>query len=143
MKGSAQVGDGHGRQSERAFSSGDLAALKVNNLIDPSTETTYGVASTGTPFLQNAVGQYVIPTSRISPQSLALYNALANLPNNPAGGFNNYINTNPEIVTQSDLQFKVDQIVNSKTRLMGEYFDTRQTDNLPSEEWLGSAVHEQ
>ena len=65
-------------------------------------------------------------------------NALANLPNNGAGGFNNYINTNPETVGQWDTQIKGDQIIGNKTRLMGEYFDTRQTDNLPAEEWAGS-----
>ena len=120
------------------FSTSALAAIGQTTLIDPATETTYGNTATGTPFPKNAAGQYMIPTSRISPQALALYNALANLPNTSTNGFNNFINTAPEVVTQPDIQFKADQIVNSKTRLMGEYFDTRQADNLPAEEWLGS-----
>ena len=114
------------------FSPAELAVIHSNTptpLIDPTT---------GKAFSQNSAGQYMIPASRIVPQSLALYNALANLPNTSALGFNNYINTSPEVVTQPDIQIKIDQIVNSKTRLMGEYFDTRQTDNLPAEEWLGS-----
>ena len=109
-----------------------------DKIIDPATETTYGATSTGIAFPTNSAGQYVIPASRIQPQALTLLNALANLPNNPAGGFNNYINTNPEIVTQNDIQIKGDQLIGSKTRLMGEYFDTRQTDDLPAEEWAGS-----
>jgi len=79
----------------------------------------------------------VIPMSMINPNSLTLLNATANLPNYNAGG-NNYINTNPQVTNQLDSQGKVDYNVSDKIHLMGEYFDLRQSENLPSQEWLGS-----
>lgn len=100
-----------------------------SKIIDPDT---------GLPFAQNAAGQYVIPQNRINSNSLTLLNALAELPNNPGGGFLNYINTNPEILSQNDVQIKVDHSIGSKLRLMGEYFDLRQTDDLPAHTWQGS-----
>ncbi|MEO8660810.1 MAG: carboxypeptidase-like regulatory domain-containing protein [Bryobacteraceae bacterium] len=103
--------------------------LFPNKIIDPNT---------GNPFPQNSAGQYVIPQDRINPSALTLMNALTNLPNNPGGGFQNYINTNPEILSQNDIQIKVDHSIGSKLRLMGEYFDLRQTDDQPSHGWVGS-----
>ncbi len=93
---------------------------------------------TGQPFPQNAAGQYVIPSNRLNKDSLTLLNALAELPNNPGGGFLNYINTNPEVLSQNDVQVKVDHNIGSKLRLMGEYFDLRQTDDLPAHTWQNS-----
>ncbi len=82
-------------------------------------------------------GCYQIPAGMINPNSLTLMNSLAQLPNYSAGG-NNFINTNPEIVNQLDSQIKVDQNFTDKVHLMGEYFDVRQTDDLPAQEWAGS-----
>ena len=92
---------------------------------------------TGTPFPQNSAGQYVIPSARINSNSLTLLNATANLPNYSSGA-NNYINTNPQVINQLDSQVKVDQNISEKIHLMGEYFDLRQGQDLPSQEWLGS-----
>jgi hypothetical protein len=112
--------------------------------ITPTAEQRAGVfndliidPTTGSPFPQNSAGQYVIPSSRINPNSLTLLNATANLPNYNLGG-NNYINTNPQTTDQLDSQGKVDYNVSDKVHLMGEYFDLRQTQNLPAQEWLGS-----
>ena len=93
--------------------------------------------ATGALYPQNAAGQYVIPSSSINPNSINLLNALANLPNYNQGG-NNYINTNPQVINQLDSQGKVDYNVSDKVKLMGEYFDLRQGEGLPSQEWLGS-----
>ena len=82
-------------------------------------------------------GCYQIPTNQINPNSLTLLNALAELPNYNSSG-NNYINTNPETINQLDSQIKVDHNFSDKVHLMGEYFDVRQTDNLPAQEWAGS-----
>lgn len=82
-------------------------------------------------------GCYQIPTSRINPNSLLLMNSLAQLPNYNTSG-NNFINTNPEIVNQLDSQIKIDQTITDKVHLMGEFFDLRQTDDLPAQEWAGS-----
>ncbi len=104
------------------------AGLFTNPIKDPVT---------GALFPQNAAGQYVIPSSRINPNSLTLLNATANLPNYSSGA-NNYINTNPQVINQLDSQIKVDQNISDKVHLMGEYFDLRQGQDLPSQEWLGS-----
>lgn len=94
--------------------------------------------TTGALFPQNAAGQYVIPTSRINPNSAALMNALMPLPNNPAGGFLNYQNLNPQINRQRDDQIRIDHNINSKLRLMGEFFDEHQDLNFPNEQWLNT-----
>jgi len=94
---------------------------------DPITDPTTGQLFPGN----------VIPTNRINTNSLALLNATANLPNYNSGG-NNYINTNPQVTNQLDSQGKVDYTLNDKVHLMGEYFDLRQGQGLPSQEWLGS-----
>ncbi|MDQ2777484.1 MAG: carboxypeptidase-like regulatory domain-containing protein [Acidobacteriota bacterium] len=109
------------------------ADMRNGLFTDPITDPL-----TGALFPQNAAGQYVIPSNRINPNSLTLLNALAQLPNNPGGGFLNFLNPNPEVVTQNDIQIRGDHNVNDKIHLMGEYFDTRQADALPSEEWAGS-----
>ena len=93
---------------------------------------------TGQPFPQNPAGQYVIPSSRINSNAITLLNALAQPPNYPAGGFRNFLNTDPEIIKQHDIQGKIEHNIGEKIRLMGEYFDTRQADQLPAQTWAGS-----
>ena len=83
---------------------------------------------TGQPFPTNNSGQYVIPSMLINPNSLAFLNALYPLPNNPAGGFNNYINNNPQITNQRDDEIKLDHYFTPRFRLTGEYLDERQQD---------------
>ena len=85
---------------------------------------------TGQPFPQ-INGEYQIPADRISTGSVALLNAIAPLPNNPAGGFLNYLNVQPAINNQRDDEIKVDQNIGTKLRLMGEYLDEHQTNQLP------------
>ncbi len=92
---------------------------------------------TGQSFPQSAPGQYQIPSALINPNSVAFLNALAPLPNNPGAGFLNYINLNPATLDQRDDEIKVDQDISPKLRLMAEYFDERQTQNLPAQEWAG------
>ncbi len=117
------------KQSEGSTQTGitPTASQRAGIFSDPITDPT-----TGQLFANN-----VIPTPRINPNSLAFLNGTANLPNYNAGG-NNYINTNPQVINQLDSQGKVDYNVNDKIHLMGEYFDLRQGENLPSQEWLGS-----
>lgn len=122
------------RQSEGSTQTGitPTANQRAGLFNDPITDP-----QTGLLFPQNAAGQYVIPASRLNPNSLTLLNATANLPNYNAGG-NNYINTDPQVINQLDSQGKVDYNVTDKIHLMGEYFDLRQGEDLPSQEWLGS-----
>ncbi len=101
-----------------------------DNIIDPTTVTA--ATPNGVLFPNNT-----IPTSRINQNSLNLLNATANLPNYNQAGVN-YINANPQVINQLDSQGKVDYNVNEKVHLMGEYFDLRQFEGLPAQEWLGS-----
>ncbi len=94
--------------------------------------------TTGNPFPQNASGQYAIPSSRLNQNALTYLNAMALLPNYNSGSFNNYLNANPEILTQRDIQIKGDHNIGEKFHLMGEYFDLRQDDNLPNQTFLPS-----
>jgi hypothetical protein len=103
--------------------------LFTAKIIDPNT---------GNPFPQNSSGQYVIPQNRINQNSLTYLNAMALMPNYNSGGFNNYLNANPEILTQNDVQVKGDHNIGEKFHLMGEYFDLRQDDNLPNQTFLPS-----
>ena len=105
------------------------AGLFSQSITDPQT---------GAPFPQNAAGQYQIPANRINPSALALLNALYPLPNNPAGGFNNYLNSDDVRNRQRDDEFKIDHEFNDKLKLMAEYFDEHQTYSYPDEAYIGS-----
>ncbi|MGA2987680.1 MAG: TonB-dependent receptor [Terriglobia bacterium] len=82
---------------------------------------------TGQPF-PNAGGVYQIPSGMLNANSLALMNATEPLPNyvSPAGGITNYINVNPIYTRTRDDEIKVDHNFGSRTRLMGEYIESRQ-----------------
>lgn len=117
-----------------AYTAADPTLAMRNGLFsDPITDPT-----TGQLFPQNASGQYVIPQSRINQSSLALLNAIAPLPNNPSGGFLNYINNTPGINTQRDDEAKGDYNLTSKLRLMAEYLDERQLNGNPRDTFLSS-----
>jgi hypothetical protein len=117
------------RQSEASTETGitPTAAQRSGLFTDTITNPV-----TGIPYAGNQ-----IPSSSINPNSITLLNATANLPNYNQGG-NNYINTEPQTINQLDSQGKVDYNVSDKFKLMGEYFDLRQGEGLPSQEWLGS-----
>jgi len=108
----------------------DMRQGKFNSVInDPST---------GQPFPQTG-GQWVIPANRINPNSVALLNGLADLPNYASGGFLNFINLKPTTLREIDAQLKVEHNFTSKWRLMGEYFDTHQFLDYANNPNTGSA----
>src|SRR5579872_6315252 len=90
------------------------------------------------PFPQASPGVYQIPQGMLNSSSLAFLNALEPLPNNPSGGFLNYLNLTPAINSQRDDQIKVDQNFKQKFHLMAEYLDERQTNGNPNDTFLGS-----
>jgi hypothetical protein len=100
------------------------AAMRAGTFTTAITDPT-----TGQPFPQSSPGVYQIPSGRLNAQSLILLNAIDPLPNNPSGGFQNYINLTPAINNTRDDEIKVDQNFGPKLRLMGEYLDERQTNN--------------
>lgn len=92
----------------------------------------------GQPFPQTSPGVTQIPASRINQSALAAMNALLPLPNNPAGGFNNYINLTPQINSQRDDEIKIDHNFSDKLRIMGEYLDSQSNNLYSDESVLGS-----
>jgi len=112
---------------------------------DPTAEMRSGIfdtpitnPETGQLFPQNGSGQYQIPSSMLNSSSLVFLNAVAPLPNNPSGGFLNYLNLAPQINKQADVEIKVDHNFSSKLRLMAEYLEEDQTLGAPYQSWLGS-----
>ncbi|MGH9664584.1 MAG: TonB-dependent receptor, partial [Bryobacteraceae bacterium] len=91
----------------------------------------------GLPF-PSVSGVAQIPASRINPASLAVMNALLPLPNNPAGGFNNYINPTPQINNQRDDEIKIDQLFGERLRLTGEYLGSHSANDYANEAVLNS-----
>ncbi len=114
----------------------DPTADMRNGLFPSSTPLTNPL--TGQPFPQASPGVYQIPQGMLNSSSLAFLNALEPLPNNPSGGFLNYLNLTPAINTQRDDQIKVDQNFKQKLHLMAEYLDERQTNGNPNDTFLGS-----
>lgn len=114
----------------------DPTADMRNGLFASSTPITNPV--TGQPFTQASPGVYQIPSTMLNSSSLAFLNALEPLPNNPSGGFQNYLNLTPAINSQRDDEIKVDQNIKKKLHLMAEYLDERQTNGNPNDTFLGS-----
>jgi len=113
-----------------------FAANGICNDRDPITHAVidqiYNPA-TGQPFTDNMIDQ-----SLLNANSLALLNALAPPPNNPSGGFLNFINLTPTINSTRDDEIRVDHNFGPKLRLMAEYLDERQTNGNSYDNFLGS-----
>jgi Carboxypeptidase regulatory-like domain/TonB-dependent Receptor Plug Domain len=69
------------------------------------------------------------------PNAVALMNTFWPLPNNPAGGFNNYINTGTETFDAEDYTFRVDHNFNEKIRLLARSSYENARDNPPFLAW--------
>lgn len=113
------------------------SAYDVNGLCTSAALASGGVQlknpTTGNPFVGNQ-----IPQGMIQPGALAIMNALMSLPNNPNGGFLNYINVDPKVSQQRDDQIKGDYNLTARLRLMAEYLDEHQKLKSPTMDWLGS-----
>lgn len=111
----------------------------VNTGTSPTADMRNGIFSTpvtdpntGASFPQNSAGQYVIPQDRISQGPLAFLNALVPLPNNPAAGFNNYLNLNPQVLSQNHYQIRGDQNFGDTERLSGGFFQIHELELDPA-----------
>ncbi len=62
------------------------------------------------------------------PVAIAVMNKYWPLPNNPSGGFLNYLNQGPETTNQSDSQYRLDQSINNNNLLVGRFL-YEQVDN--------------
>ena len=134
---------GHCSSSPKTFFFGTMEWEQVSHasVITAATPTAamregifdYAITNplTGQPFPEVAPGQYQIPQSMINPQALLLMNTLTSLPNNPSGGFLNYLNLTPATTPTRQDELKVERDFGSKLHLMAEYLDMRQTANSP------------
>ena len=75
------------------------------------------LASTGR--INCIAGPKTLNTSCFDPVAVALMNAYWPLPNNPAGGFQNYINQGPLTTTQTNYQYRIDHYVTPSNLLVG------------------------
>jgi hypothetical protein len=90
------------------------------------------------PLNGQAFAANTIPASRLNPNSLAFLNALEPLPNNQTNAFNNYLNPDPAKNAQFNQEYKVDQNLSSKYRLMGEFLHEGQAYTYPRGQRLGT-----
>ena len=60
------------------------------------------------------------------------------LPNNPAGGFDNYLNQGSETTNQSDAQYRLDQYIKNKNLLVGRFMYEQVDNHFPDGLGLGN-----
>ncbi len=69
--------------------------------------------------------------------STTLYQKYVPEPNNPSGGFNNYINQNPEILTQLDYNYRIDHSFSDNETLTGRVIYEEANQAEPYDNWAG------
>jgi hypothetical protein len=83
------------------------------------------------------------PSTAINPAcinkvSSTLYHNYVPNPNNPGGGFNNYINQNPEKLTQLDYTYRIDHSFSENETLTGRAMYEEVNQQYPYDNWFGS-----
>jgi hypothetical protein len=124
--------------SKQHIGSALLGADPTEDMRNGTFNTPITDPVTGQLFPQTSPGIYQIPQGRINTNAVTFLNAFAPLPNNPSGGFLNYINLNPQINSTRDDEIKVDHNFNEKYRLMGEYLTDDQDNENPADNFLSS-----
>ena len=74
----------------------------------------------------------------LDPIATGLLNAYVPLPNDVAGGFNNYINETPGITTSLDYQFRVDSQITKANLLTGRIMYEPVLNGFPNDSWSGT-----
>ena len=74
----------------------------------------------------------------LDPIAVGLLNAYVPLPNNPSGGFLNYVNQTPGTTSQLDYQFRVDQQINRNNQLTGRIMYEPTLNRFPNDLWSGT-----
>jgi len=119
--------NGDFRASPTLPSSGSLSldassqALLASRGLNPAT--CLAVGSNG--------GLNQINATCFDPVAVAIMNAKMPLPNNPGGGFLNYINEEPQTTSQLDYQYRVDHQINTDNQLMVRVLYEPVTFNFP------------
>ncbi len=70
--------------------------------------------------------------------STTLYQTYVPAPNNPGGGFNNYINQNPEKLSQLDYTYRVDHSFSENETLTARAMYEEVNQQYPFDNWFGS-----
>lgn len=74
----------------------------------------------------------------LDPIAVGLLSTYVPLPNNPSGGFLNYINQTPGRTSQLDYQFRVDQRINENNQLTARIMYEPVLNSFPNDAWTGT-----
>jgi hypothetical protein len=127
-----------GADPTQAMRNGDFSALCTSGFNAGGTcnDTNPGDVQLTNPANGQPLPNNMLLPGTINSNSVALLNATAPLPNNPSGGFLNYINLNPVITNERDEEIKVDHHFSDRVRLMAEYLDDHQNSQNPNDNYL-------
>lgn len=81
------------------------------------------------------LGPTRLNTACFDQNAVILMNKYWPLPNNPSGGFLNYINPGVQIFNQRSDTYRADYYINDKLRLMGRYSYETALDESPAADW--------
>lgn len=84
------------------------------------------------------LGDTTLNKACFDPVAVALMNAYWPLPNNPSGGFLNYINQAPATTVQFDHQYRVDHSINANNILTGRVMYEEVKNAYPYDAWQGN-----
>ena len=71
------------------------------------------------------------------PVAVSLLNAYVPLPNNPGGGFLNYLNQGSLKTDEIDYQYRIDHYINKNNQITGRVLDEQSTNAYPYDTWGG------
>jgi len=80
-------------------------------------------------------GPTTLNTACFDPNAVAILKHYWPLPNNPAGGFNNYINPGVDVIDQRNDAYRIDQYFGQKLVLMGRFMYEEVKDSPPNLAW--------
>jgi hypothetical protein len=83
------------------------------------------------------LGPSTLNTACFDPVAKAIVDNYMPLPNNPTGGFLNYINQGTKKTTQGDYQFRVDHYINPSNELTGRVMYEQVKNGFPYNAWGG------
>ncbi len=83
-------------------------------------------------------GPTTLNTACFDSVSVALMNEYWPLPNNPSGGFLNFINQGSSTTFQADQQYRIDHSINANNTLTGRVIYEEVKNSYPNESWQGN-----
>ncbi len=121
-----------------AMRGGDLSASPTL----PAGGLTIDAHSAALLASQGKTGCLLSPTqinpNCLDPVAIALMNAYVPLPNNPGGGFQNYINQGSLLTNQLDHQYRVDHYITPNNMLTGRMMYEQVKNGFPYDAWAGT-----